>query len=141
MSMDTYPTEECAAFFIDEEAARAIWAGLFPEDDGDGGYDPEEDLPVLAEQLDEFRWASSFDGQVNTLFPERAKEALQASFEDDYIVFIPCERAPDLFYAAYESPEKLLEEFQEVFKEHGIELPEGFDWWKRIVSIDGTIFC
>ena len=36
--------------------------------------------------------------------------------------------------------DELLNEFKAVFSAEGIEFPEDFDWWKRLVKIAGTTF-
>ena len=87
-------------------------------------------------------WANEFDGEVSTLFPERAKSPIEETLSDEPLVYVPAAKEAELFKAAYQSPEELLEEFKAVFaKQEGIAFPDDFDWWRHIVSISGTNFC
>lgn len=88
-----------------------------------------------------FTWANEFDGKVSTLFPERAKFPIKKTLSDTPLVYVPAAKTADWFKAAYQSPEELLEEFKTVFVKYGINFPDDFDWWRRIVSISGTNFC
>lgn len=36
---------------------------------------------------------------------------------------------------------ELLNEFQEAFHRNNVKMPDGYDWWRRIVSINGTVFA
>lgn len=87
-------------------------------------------------------YASEFDGEVLTLFPERTASPIEEALGgDDYLVYVPAAKEAELFKAAYQSPEELLEEFKAVFARQGIAFPDDFDWWRHIVSISGTNFC
>lgn len=163
MSMQSYPFVD-AAFLIDPETAAYVILAY----DQKGGEVPDEIRQILddkafatktkegslpcgyscpsdAEELLDntcVRFTSSFTGELNTLFPERANETLgESHYDDDYIVYILAERKANLFSAAYASPHELLEEFKEAFRRNDVNLPDDYDWWRRIVSIEGTIFC
>jgi len=136
MGMNTYPMVEKAAFFVGDQAAKLIWAAVFGEDEP---YE-QEDLCDLAQKLD-FVHADEFDGEVSTLFPELAKDPLCLNFDDEPLVFIPCQAEPDLFKAPYSDKEALLDEFKKTLEIKGISLPEDFDWWRYVVTVSGTYFC
>lgn len=164
MSMNTYPINCPAAFLIDEEVTAYV---LLSEDRANNEI-PEEikacfidgtfaakaktdtlpcgysDVSTAQEVLSKVTcYFSSFMGEIISLFPERSKTPIERSCNsgDDFIAYIPCNKEPNLFKVAYESPDELLNEFKEKLKDRGVELPDDFDWWAHIVSINGTKFC
>lgn len=162
MSMQSYPFVD-TAFLIDPETAAYVIlaydqkAGEIPDEirqilaDGtfaakakEGSLPCGYNCPSDAEELLDnvcVRFASSFTGEVNTLFPERANGPLAETYDDDYIVYILAERKADLFRAAYASPYELLDEFQEAFHRNNVKMPDDYDWWRRIASINGTVYA
>ena len=82
MGMREYPMVEPAVFLLYGEAAELIWAQVFKDDDGKP--DPFDPYGVedLAEESDEGGWSINFCGEVETLFPELAKEPLEESFDE-----------------------------------------------------------
>lgn len=158
MSMRTYVVYSSAAFLIDEEIAA--YYCLF-KDRQDGTIPPEiqalspEEFQKMAREgtlpcgysdvdlMDitdaiEMSVVSDFDGNVETLFPDKTDAPLEESYTEAYIGYIVADRELSYFRAAYGSPEELLEEFKE--KLSAFHLPDDFDWWKRLVKISGTIF-
>lgn len=86
--------------------------------------------------------SGGFDGEIDTLFPERTATPIEENLgDDDYLLYIPAAREADLFKAAYSGPEELLEEFKNVLTAASIILPDDFDWWAHIATIKGTIFA
>lgn len=160
MSMASYPFVD-TGFYIDGEVAAYIMlasdqaAGCVPEEitklqeDGSfatvaktGGLPSDYcDISVVSECIEEISYVTSFDGEISTLNLDRGDSAIELSFGDDGLAYIPAAKSAELFKAAYSSPEELLEEFKSFFAAHGVLLPEDFDWWAHIVSIEGTIFC
>lgn len=162
MSMQSYPFVD-TAFFIDPETAsyvilaydqqfgevpdeirQILGDGTFATKAKEGSLPCGYSCPSDAEELLDntcVRFASSFTGDVNTLFPERANEPLAETYDDDYIVYILAERKANLFSAAYASPYELLDEFREAFHRNNVKMPDDYDWWRRIVSINGTVFA
>lgn len=160
MSTNTYSMVQDAAFLIDEEVAAYIAlardkkqncvpvtiASLSQKDFGEMARAmtlPEEDYKDVetAQYLSSVCFVSGFDGELTTLFPEKAKDPINEKCEDDFIHYIPAQRTADLFSVAYTSPDELLIEFKELFASNRVELPEDFDWWKHIIKIEGTIYC
>lgn len=161
MSMKYYPVDICG-FYIDHEVAAYAYlkidrdrdsvpaaiqdiidkglfhdlarAGTLPED-----YSDISDVQSVMDD-DETHFCSDFEGDIDTLLPERTANPISKTVSDFYIVYIDRKKFGDLFHAAYESPEELLEEFQTSLKNQGIELPDDFDWWAHIVHINGTTF-
>ena len=86
-------------------------------------------------------FASAFDGEITTLYPEKAVNPIEECYSDDMIRFIPAARATEMFKMAYASPEELLDEFKENATLSQLGLSEDFDWWSHLVSISGTTFC
>ena len=161
MSMKDYPVD-IYCFYIDHEVAAYAYlkidrdrnsvpaaiqdsidtglfhdlarAGTLPED-----YSDISDVQSVMDD-DETHFCSDFEGDIDTLLPERTANPISKTVSDFYIVYIDRKKFGDLFHAAYESPEELLEEFQTSLKNQGIELPDDFDWWAHIVHINGTTF-
>ena len=77
----------------------------------------------------------SFTGTIETLLPNRTSAPLKLSQKDKWLFYVPADKRPSLFKAAY-TPEKLLQEFQD--KLCFLELPDDFDWWAHLVCITGT---
>lgn len=164
MGMATYPMND-VGFYVDHEVAAYILlaadqaAGEVPceiatlLEDGTfaarakkGNLPCKYSIPSVAYEYYDyegtiFTWANQFDGKVSTLFPERAKFPIKKTLSDTPLVYVPAAKTADWFKAAYQSPEELLEEFKTVFVKYGINFPDDFDWWRRIVSISGTNFC
>lgn len=164
MGMATYPMND-VGFYVDHEVAAYILlaadqaAGEVPceiatlLEDGTfaarakkGNLPCDYSIPSVAYECYDcadpvVTWANEFDGEVSTLFPERAKSPIEETLSDEPLVYVPAAKEAELFKAAYQSPEELLEEFKTVFVKYGINFPDDFDWWRRIVSISGTNFC
>ena len=165
MGMATYPMND-VGFYVDHEVAAYILlaadqaAGEVPceiatlLEDGTfaarakkGNLPCDYSIPSVAYECYDcadpvVTWANEFDGEVSTLFPERAKSLIEETLSDEPLVYVPAAKEAELFKAAYQSPEELLEEFKAVFaKQEGIAFPDDFDWWRHIVSISGTNFC
>ena len=163
--MATYPMND-VGFYVDHEVAAYILlaadqaAGEVPceiatlLEDGTfaarakkGNLPCDYSIPSVAYECYDcadpvVTWANEFDGEVSTLFPERAKSPIEETLSDEPLVYVPAAKEAELFKAAYQSPEELLEEFKAVFaKQEGIAFPDDFDWWRHIVSISGTNFC
>lgn len=115
-----------------DELARA---GTLPE-----GY---SDIDAAMECVDKVGYAASgFSGTVRTLFPGKTPSPIEKACEPDVDdpVYIPAGKKPDLFKAAYPTPDDLLDEFKSVFAGLHVEFPDGFDWWARVVEVKGTEF-
>lgn len=161
MSMKNYPLDT-TAFWIDQEVAAYIYLSLDKKDNtvpkeikaciADDTFAEKSkvgDLPCGYSNISmvndvlpaDIRFCSEFAGEIVSVFPEKAKLPIDLTCDDDYIAFIEVAREPNLFQAAYESPDALLQEFQEIFADNGIVFPEDFDWWAHIVTIKGTFFC
>lgn len=161
MSMKNYPLNT-TAFWIDQEVTAYIYLNLdqknntVPEeinacvaDDTFSDKSKAGDLPCGYSDISmvsnvlpaDICFCSEFAGEITSVFPEKAKSPIDLTYDDDYIAFIEVARVPNLFQAAYESPDALLREFQEIFADNGIEFPGDFDWWAHIVTIKGTFFC
>lgn len=93
------------------------------------------------EDVEDGCFASAFDGEITTLYPEKAVNPIEECYSDDMIRFIPAARATEMFKMAYASPEELLDEFKENATLSQLGLSEDFDWWGHLVSISGTTFC
>lgn len=99
------------------------------------------DVSVTGEFLGDYgHHSSAFAGEIATLLPERAKSPIERSFRGTYLLYIPASGAPDLFLAPYSGPEELLTDFRGIMKELSVALPDDFDWWAHIVSVNGTDF-
>lgn len=99
------------------------------------------DVSVTSEFLGDYgRHSSAFAGEVATLLPERTKSPMERSFRGTYLLYIPAPDAADLFLAPYSGPEELLADFKGIMKELSVVLPDDFDWWAHVVSINGTDF-
>ena len=109
-------------------------AGTLPED-----YNDISDVQSVMDE-DETHFCSDFEGDIDTLLPERTANPISKTVSDFYIVYIDRKKFGDLFHAAYASPEELLQEFKTSIKNQGIKLPDDFDWWAHIVHIYGTTF-
>ena len=159
MSMRDYPMVEDAAFLLDAEIAAYVAlasdradncvpdsvAALSPSEFAKAARDgslPEDyyDLDWL-EDVEDGCFASAFDGEITTLYPEKAVNPIEECYSDDMIRFIPAARATEMFKMAYASPEELLDEFKENATLSQLGLSEDFDWWGHLVSISGTTVC
>lgn len=109
-------------------------AGTLPED-----YCDTSDVETIMNDEDT-HFCSDFEGDIETLLPERAIRPISKTVSEYYIVYMERQKFGDLFHAAYSSPEELLQEFQDTVRKQGIELPDDFDWWGHIVHICGTTF-
>lgn len=157
--MRDYPMVVEAAFLLDEEVAAyaalaynrangsvpksvaALSPSEFARAARDSGL-PEDyyDLDWL-EDIEDACFASSFYGEVTTLFPEKAAEPIEVNYSDGLIRYIPAAHAAELFKAAYVSADELLDEFKKNDDLAQLPLPEDFDWWGHLVKITGTIFA
>lgn len=135
MSMKTYPINEPAALVLYGDAAQLIGAQIFK-----GKLNDPETLYELGQKVNAM-YAGSFSGSVESLCPELAKEPLELSCDDTMLAAIPCANEMDLFAAAYPTKEALRQEFEIRLKAYGVVMPRDFDWWRYIVSINGTYFC
>lgn len=161
MSMRDYPLMEKAALYIDGVMAAYINLAMAKKAD-DVPPEIEEIIKegkfyALAKEYklphdfsDSFDldnigcYCSQFEGEITPLFPELGNFE-DVSLSDDYIRYIPACKQPELFKAAYESPEELLEELKASLKDSlgGImpDFPEEFNWWEHIGTIEGTYYA
>lgn len=98
---------------------------------------------VAMECIDKVGYAASgFSGTVRTLFPGKTPSPIEKACEPDVNdpIYVPAKLKPDLFKAAYPTPDNLLDEFKSVFAGLHVEFPDGFDWWARVVEVKGTEF-
>ena len=131
---------ESAAFLLYEEAAELVWAQVFKDENGNPEpFDPGC-IEELVQEFDGGCWSINFGGEVETLFPELAKEPLEESFDEGTIGYISCDRVPNLFRTAYPDKETLRKEFEDKLAAVGVTMPEDFDWWRYIVKVNGTDF-
>ena len=145
MGMATYPMND-VGFYVDHEVAAYILlaadqaAGEVPceiatlLEDGTfaarakkGNLPCDYSIPSVAYECYDcadpvVTWANEFDGEVSTLFPERAKSPIEETLSDEPLVYVPAAKEAELFKAAYQSPEELLEEFKAVFAKQEIAL-------------------
>ena len=168
MSMNTYPLEHSAAFFIDDDAAtmillqhdlednalspalkelvtthgiyKVVIEKMIPEDEVDEYSDTQYAMEILIDKIEETGFASEFEGEIQSIFPEKSEtgEALEVNCSDDFITYIIPENEPSLFKKAYDSPDDLYREFKNKLEPY---LPEEFPFWRNIVSIYGTYYC
>lgn len=164
MGSYTYPAYEAAVFFVDYEVAAYIYRSIDKRDDTVPAEiaslseevfrekAKEGSLPCFYDSLEDVYNAVDFEmallpmfsGELTQLFPQKALEEKEYTFTDMQtysLTYIPAGKTPALFWAAYNSPEELLEEFQDKLFDAGIILPEDFDWWGHIVSVNGTYYC
>lgn len=113
-----------------EDFISAAKAGTLPDDYGS---------PMELHEEDVGHFCSGFDGNIKTIFPERAIVPIEMDTDDECIAYIKTDKAADLFSAAYESPEALLQSFKDSLS--WADIPEDFDWWAHLVEISGTTFC
>lgn len=162
MSMNTYPLND-VGLVIDDEAAAYINLSnsrnlkqKLPEeiqkiiDNGEfeklarTGQLPCDyhNLSDVHDIIESFScYCSEFNGSVSSFLPDKTNEPMDQSYDDDMLLYVPLSKAPDYFKATYASHEEMLQEIQNCFAEHSIEFPDDFDWWRRIVEINGTYFC
>lgn len=131
-----WPLEEKAVFFVFGKVAELVEAAMCLEDRPDKfndlcGHKDNDHLVRIAD----------FMGKVSTIFPDMTKSPIDLDMESGPLVFIPCRAKPDLFEAPYACKETLRKEFEETLKSKGVFMPKDFDWWRYIVSINGTYFC
>lgn len=140
MGMREYPMVEPAAFLLYGEAAELVWAQVFKDENGKPEpFDPDC-IEELVQGFDGGCWSINFNGEVETLFPELAKESLEENFDEGTIGYISCDRIPSLFSTAYPDKEDLRKEFEGKLAAEGITMPKDFDWWRYIVKVSGTNF-
>ena len=134
--MRDYPLND-TGFLITSETA--VWINL--------AYDrkTENVPPDIQALLDQglFRAAvrdgSEFTGQAKPLeLPEGNPFQEETEYEDEPLCYIPAKRAPELFKAAYNSSQEMIDEFM---SELADVFPEDFDIRKFLVTISGTYFC
>lgn len=140
MGMREYPLVEPAVFLLYGEAAELIWAQVFKAENGKPvPFDPGC-VDKLAQKFDGGCYSCTFEGEIETLFPELAREPLEETFSEETIGYISCDRIPSLFSTAYPYKEALRKEFENKLAEGGVTMPEDFDWWRYIVKVNGTDF-
>lgn len=122
-------SDELAAM-SDEEFLDAAMQKTLPDD-----YYDTFDIPDIIEGVCS---CSSFDGHIETKYPENSRDILSVDMDDDYIVYVELQYAPSLINSPYDSQEAILDEFKDVLKDY---LPESFDWWRNICDISGTYFA
>lgn len=159
MSMQNLPLETTALLIDDElsayiqlahdkkggtvpaEIQELLDTNMFEEKAKSGDLPGYVEKSLVCDMLDSARYCSAFEGTVTTLLPDQTKDPLEFDLRNAFLVYIPATKAPDLFSAAYESPAHLLQDFLNCIMNAGVELPDGFDLWRRIVEITGTVFC
>lgn len=84
-------------------------------------------------------YCSEFTGQAKPLeLPEGNPFQEETEYEGEPLCYIPVKRAPELFKAAYNSSQEMIDEFM---SELADVFPEDFDIRKFLVTISGTYFC
>lgn len=91
------------------------------------------------EVIPDLCYGVNFEGNVSTMFPEKAQKALDEDYDDTTLVILECSRRSSLFEAAYTNLEEIVAEFQERLAP--LHLPEDFDWIGHIVDVSGTTYC
>ena len=84
----------------------------------------------------EYNSLLEFSGIATPIIPSGCNQPLSFNGSEDVFVLCP-KRKPDLFAAAYASPEALIEEYKQIFEKHGIIMPEDFDWFAHLENIHG----
>ena len=165
MSMNTYPVNEPCGFLITPDVAAMIMlkkakdagelepyveefldgfsifesvrTGLLSASVMDEYSDPQL---VFDEFSDKFGMnvLPEFEGTIKTLFEDKASQHLYETYGDEHVFYIPANKAPSLFEAAYKDPEEICQEFKDKLGEY---LPEEFEYWPNIVEITGTYYC
>lgn len=133
---------------IEPEVAQLLKNGLFYRAITEGTL-PEEFLDILdavytMDKLNENCITcchGDFDGEAVTTFPELAGEYTTQSFEMDQIAFLVPARSGLLSKDCYKDEQELLAEFQGIFKDAGVTVPDTYNWWAHIVNITGTYGC
>lgn len=106
--------------------------------------DDYSDAALAAECLSdmdiEVTTCSQFDGTACTLtLPEdETRIGCTWSFSDKFLAYIPLQRLPNLFQAAYSSGKEIIKELKDTM---GDILPDDFDYQSFLVEISGTYFC
>lgn len=152
MSMNTYPLKEMAALIITGELAVLINSQTWPAADGSNPADmaPEElaaqfgDVSDAEEALNSRNvdpcFCSEFEGTASPLKAPDDTDDHDISFNDDYVVYIPCERGPSLFEAAYPNFEALVDEFRRKLTDAGYDITD-FPLEDYVCELTGTYFC
>lgn len=84
-------------------------------------------------------YCSEFTGQAKPLeLPEGNPFQEETEYEGESLCYIPVKRAPELFKAAYNSSQEMIDEFM---SELAGVFPENLDIRKFLVTISGTYFC
>lgn len=84
-------------------------------------------------------YCSEFTGQAKSLeLPEGNPFQEETEYEGESLCYIPVKRAPELFKAAYNSSQEMIDEFMSELVD---VFPEDFDIRKFLVTISGTYFC
>ena len=130
--MSTYPMIEAAALVITGEVARAIGKKCHQTfNDLEDAYD------FLEKKNATVCYCSEFTGDIVS-HDFGVEDPIDVSASGCFMAYIPCSKQPDLFHAAYESFDELVDEFRKALVDF---LPEDFDLRKYVCRIDGTCYC
>ena len=138
MSAMTYPLYDIG-LVVTAELARLILQqhlNLDPPFE----YDYSEAHDALDELDVEAYYCPEFEGTATPLKTPDDTEDHVIEFDDDDIVYIPCDRKPSLFSAVYASFEELVDEFRQKLTDAGLNV-DGFPLENCICEIAGTYFC
>ena len=137
MGMSTYPVVVEGAFLITDELAKKVASQIEFEVDGN-------DIPVLEilqETGIEYIFHSEFTGEAEALVPEKVIGSGEAiEFYDQPLCYLFPKKGISLFKKAYDTPEEIIAEYQGLFSDAGIDLPD-FDWYAHLVNICGVYSC
>lgn len=152
MSMNTYPLKEMAALVITRELTVLINTQTWPNEEGLNPADmtPEELIANYGSDSDagdalgskdiDVCFCSEFEGTASPLKIPDDTEDHDIHFDDDYLVYIPCENTPSLFAPAYASFEDLVDEFRRKLTDAGYDLTD-FPLEDYVCELNGTYFC
>lgn len=137
MSMKDYSVEDYG-LLLTRETMKYL-ASKTCDDYSDEGY-KEDEFGFNEEVIGFFAatYISDFTGEAVYLNDEGNHDWLKSDdYNEDYIYYIPTNRCPTLFKAAYKNMEELIDEFKEKI---GKYLPSDFDYKNNIRHITGTYF-
>ena len=142
MSMNTYPLQE-TGLVITGELACAIFLQQYQTDEAaaDCGEFSDYDVYDILEGVNaDVLYCSEFEGVATPLKNLGDTEDRDIEFQDDMLVYMPCDHQPSLFSAVYSSFEELVEEYRQKLADAGFTIDRSMIE-DHICKINGTYYC
>ena len=142
MSMSTYPLQE-TGLVITGELAKAIYRQHLRIDEESADWDEfsDDDVYYILDGLNVYTLlCPEFEGVATPTKDFADDKDHDIKFEDDNLVYMPCDHQPSFFSTVYSSFEELVEEYRQKLADAGFDIDRSMIE-DHICKINGTYYC